>query len=213
MPASAMAGALLSYYRRFARRDSMPREQGGIHMRSAFGIVAAAILLGTVATASAQMETGTVVRVDPQSKVVVLEDGRMYRVTPNTLLVVENQPAQIATLTPGQRVTIQSGEVVMLRNGQYVTVAPAPAGVAQGPAVVAQAPVPATAVPVGVRQTIRGTVTEVDSDGEVKIKTDRDSFEIKVPTEALRQIKKGDNVTLDLIITPPGAPSASPATR
>jgi preprotein translocase subunit YajC len=166
-------------------------------MRSAFGMVAAALLLGTVGVASAQMETGTVVRVDPQSKVVVLEDGRMYRVTPSTVLVVDNQRAPITALAPGQRVMIQSGEVVMLRDGQYVAVAPAPA----------------TAVPVGVRQTIRGTVTDVDSDGEVKIKTERDSFEIKVPTEAIRQIKKGDNVTLDVMITPPGAPSASPAVR
>jgi preprotein translocase subunit YajC len=168
-------------------------------MRSAIAFVAAALLLGTVAVATAQMETGRVIRVDPQSRVVVLEDGRMYRVTPNTVLVVDNQPAQITTLAPGQRVTIQSGEVVMLRDGQFVTVA--------------QAPTPATAVPVGVRQTIRGRVTEVDSDGEVKIKTDRDSFEIKVPTEALRQIKKGDLVTLVGVITPPGAPAASPATR
>ena len=30
--------------------------------------------------------SGTVVRVDPQSKVVLLDDGRMYRVTPNTVL-------------------------------------------------------------------------------------------------------------------------------
>jgi hypothetical protein len=182
-------------------------------MRSAIGFVAAALLLGTVAVASAQIETGTVFRVDPQSRVVVLEDGRMYRVTPSTLLVVDNQPAQITALVPGQRVTIQSGEVVMLRDGQYVALAPAPAVIGQAPAVITQAPAPATAVPIGVRQTIRGKVASVDSDGEVKIKTDRDSFEIKVPTEALRQIRKGDNVTLDVMITPPGAPSASPPLR
>jgi hypothetical protein len=85
--------------------------------------------------------------------------------------------------------------------------------IGQSPAVVTQAPVPATAVPVGVRQTIRGTVTEVESDGEVEIKTDRDSFEIKLPTEAVRSIKKGDHVTLDVMITPLGAPAASPPQR
>jgi hypothetical protein len=180
-------------------------------MRSAIGFVAAALLLGTVTVASAQIETGTVLRVDPQSRVVVLEDGRMYRVTPSTVLAVDNQPAQITALVPGQRVTIQSGEVVMLREGQYVAVTPVPAVIGQAPTVITQAP--ATAVPIGVRQTIRGTVTDVDSDGEVKIKTDRDSFEIKVPTEALRQIRKGDHVTLDVMITPPGAPSASPPLR
>jgi hypothetical protein len=183
-------------------------------MRSTFALAAAVLLLGTVAVASAQMETGTVVRVDPQSRVVVLEDGRMYRVTPNTVLVVDNQPAPITALAPGQRVVIQSGEVVMLRNGQYVAVAPPPGVVSQNPVVVTQAPAaPGMAVPVGVRQTVYGTITEVDSGGEVKIKTPNDSFEIKVPKETLRQIKKGDNVTLEVTITPPGAPAASPATR
>jgi hypothetical protein len=185
-------------------------------MRSAFTFVAAALLLGTVAVAAAQsVETGTVVRIDPQSKVVVLDDGRMYRVTQNTVLVVDNQPALITALVPGQRVMIQSGEVVALRGGQYIAVSPSTAVVTPAPpTVVAQAPAaPATAVPVGVRQTIYGTITDVDRSGEVKIKTQRDSFEIKVAPEALRQIKKGDNVTLDLTITPLGAPSASPATR
>lgn len=175
-------------------------------MRAAVGLVAAALLLGTVTVAAAQTQTGTVVRVDPRSRVVVLADGRMYRVTPDTLLVVENQPASIETLSPGQRVLIHSGEVVALRNGQYVAVVPTP-----GETVVAQSPT--MAVPVGVRQTILGRVDDVDSDGEVKIKTDRDSFEIKVSPEAVRQIKEGDNVTLEVTITPPGAPAASPSTR
>src|SRR6185312_1268152 len=142
-------------------RATLPgRADGRIRMRSTMAFVAAALLLGTVAVASAQMETGTVVRVDPQSRVVLLDDGRMYRVTPNTMLVVENQPATLGTLVPGQRVMIQSGEVVVLRNGQYVTAAaPAPAVVAQAPAVVT--PAPSMAVPVGVRQTIYGTVTDV----------------------------------------------------
>ena len=83
--------------------------------------------------------------------------------------------------------------------------------VTQAPTVVT--PAPATAVPMGLRQTFHGIVTDVDKDGEVKIKTQRDSFEIKVGPEALRQIKKGDAVTLDLTIAPPGAPAASPPTR
>ena len=178
-------------------------------MRTLIGLVAASLLLGTVAVAAAQVETGIVFRVDPQSRVVVLEDGRMYRVASGTVLTVDNQPAPIAALVPGQRVTIQAGEVVMLRDGQYVTVAQVPAA-GQAPTVIAPAPVPA---PVGVRQTIRGRISSVDSDGEVEIKTDRDSFEIKVPTEMLRHIRKGDNVTLDVLITPPGAPSASPPVR
>jgi hypothetical protein len=184
-------------------------------MRSAIGMVAAALLLGTASLATAQaIETGTVVRVDPQSRVVMLDDGRMYRVTPSTVLVVGNQPAPFTSLLPGQRVVIQYGEPVTLQSGQYVAASPsgtvvtspAPAVVAPAPpgTVVAQAPV--TSVPVGVRQTIYGTITDVDRSGEVKIKTERDSFEVKVAPEALRQIKKGDRVTMDLTITPFGSP-------
>jgi preprotein translocase subunit YajC len=190
-------------------------------MRSIVGFVAGLLLLGAAAVTTAQtaIQTGTVVRIDPQSSVVVLDDGRMYRVTPNTMLVVDDRPTTITALRPGHRVVIQSGEVVAIRDGRYVTVAPPPAVVTQAPptvitqappAVVTQAPPPATAVPVGVRQSFHGTVESVDRDGEVKIKTERDSFEVKVGTEALRSIKKGDNVVIDLTITPPGAPSASP---
>ena len=180
-------------------------------MRSILGSVAGVLLLGAATVASAQsMETGTVVRIDPQSKVVILDDGRMYRVTDNTVLVVDNQRAPFTALMPGQRVVIQSGEVVALRGGQYVAVNPGTAVVTPAPPVVAQAPTVVTPVPVGLRQTFYGTVTNVDKDGEVKIKTQRDSFEIKVGPEALRQIKKGDAVTLDLTIAPPGAPAASP---
>ena len=93
------------------------------------------MLLGTVAVAwhAQSIETGTVVRIDPQSRVVILDDGRMYRVTENTVLVVDNQPAPFTALVPGQRVMIQSGEVVALRGGQYVAVSPSPAVVAPAP--------------------------------------------------------------------------------
>jgi hypothetical protein len=187
-------------------------------MRSVFGFVAGALLLGTVAGASAQsIESGTVIRIDPQSSVLMLEDGRMYRVTPNTVLVVDKRPAPIATLRPGQRVVIQSGEVVVLRDGQYVTLSPPPTAVTQAPAAaVTQAPpavvaqAPATAVPAGVRQTIYGRIYEVEPNGEVTIRIEGDTFEMKLNPDATRWVKKGDTVTIDLTFTPPGAPAASP---
>ena len=191
-------------------------------MRSILGPVAGVLLLGAATLASAQgMETGTVVRIDPQSRVIMLDDGRLYRVTPDTVLLVDNQQAQLATLAPGQRVVIRSGEVVALQNGQYVAVRPGTTVVTPAPTVVTPAPAPAVvaqapataAVPVGLKQTFYGTVTDVDKNGDVKIKTQRDSFEIRVGPESLRQVKKGDSVTLDLTIAPPGTPAASPATR
>jgi hypothetical protein len=176
-------------------------------MRSRIALFAIAVVLSTAALASAQsVESGTVVRVDPQSSVVVLDDGRMYRVTPSTVFMIDNRPTAFTVLRSGDRVVIQSGEPVVFREGRYVAMtAPAPAP----PTVIAQAPppppAPQVAVPVGVRQTIYGTVTDVDHDGKIKIKTERDSFEARVSPEALRQVKKGDNVVIDLTISPPGA--------
>jgi hypothetical protein len=185
-------------------------------MRSRIAIFALALVLGVAAVASAQtaVYSGTVVRTDPQSSVVMLEDGRMYRVTPNTVVMIDNRPAAFTMLRAGDRVVIQSAEPVLYRDGRYIAVQPPPA-----PTVVTQAPPPppvivqtppaatARAVPLGVRQTIYGTITDVDSDGKVKIKTDRDSFEARIGPDALRQVKKGDNVVIDLTISPPGAAS------
>jgi hypothetical protein len=177
-------------------------------MRAIHGVVTGALLLGSVAVAAAQSaESGTVIRIDPRSSVIMLADGRMFRVTPNTVLVVDNQPAQVATLRPGQRVVIQSGEVVALRDGQYVTVTP-PVVAQAPPPVLAQAP--ATAVPAGVRQTIYGVVEEVERNGEVTVRTESDTFEVKLNPQAMPHLRKGDTVTIDLTFTARGAPAASP---
>ena len=183
-------------------------------MRSRIALFAIALVLSTAALVSAQtaVESGTVVRVDPQSSVVVLDDGRIYRVTSNTVFLIDNRPTAFNVLRSGDRVVIQSGEPVVFREGRYVAMAPTGVVTQAPPPVVVQAPPPPapaarTAVPLGVRQTVYGTVTDVDRDGKIKIKTDRDSFEARVSPEALRQIKKGDNVVIDLTISPPGAAS------
>ena len=193
-------------------------------MRFRIAILAIALVLvaGGVAVAQTVIDgsTGTIVRIDPQSNVVMLDDGRMYRVTPSTVLLVDNRPAALATLRPGERVIIQAGEPVLYREGRYVTVQAAPPSATvttMSPSVVAQTQPPAAVVvpapaaaPVGVRQTLYGTIDDVDRNGKVKIKTDRDSFEARVAPDALRQIRKGDNVVIDLTIVPPGTPAASP---
>jgi len=196
-------------------------------MRSRIAVltIALALVAGGVAVAQTTIDagTGTIVRIDPQSNVIMLDDGRMYRVTSSTVLLVDNRPAALATLRPGERVIVQAGEPVLYREGRYVTVQAAPPSATvttmppPPPPVVAQTPPPAAVVvpapratPVGVRQTLYGTVDDVDRNGKVKIKTDRDSFEARVAPDALRQIRKGDNVVIDLTIVPPGTPAASP---
>jgi len=133
---------------------------------------------------------GTVVRVDAPQQVVVLDDGRMYQVATNTMYV-NGQPVVITSVQPGTRVMLRQPAVVEYRDGRYVAVAPVAAGV------------PAT----GMRQTIYGRVTDVDRDGEIRVRTDKGSFEMRLPSTA--GIKKGDAVQMDVTISP-GGPAASP---
>lgn len=73
--------------------------------------------------------TGTVVRVDPNANVVVMEDGRMYQVAGDSTVFIDNQPARVTTLRPGSRVVLRSPRPVTYREGQYVVVQqPGPGG-------------------------------------------------------------------------------------
>jgi len=197
-------------------------------MRSRIAVFVAVLSLTIAAIAAAQeaKDAGTIIRLDPQASVVMLEGGRMYRMTPSTAILVDDRPTSFKALRPGERISIQDGEPVLYRDGRYIALKPAPAPtVAQAPPpAVAQTPPPAhapppvvteappsdTAVaaePLTVRRTIYGTVTDVDSDGKIKVKTDGDSFEARVSPDALREINKGDTVVIHLSISPPGAAS------
>lgn len=105
-----------------------------------------ALATGVAAHAQTAIDArGTVVRLDAPANVVMLDDGRLYQITPNTVVMVNNQPVPIAALQPGAVVMIRSAEIVTLRNGQYVAVGPAvpPPAPAPPPAVVVTPPAPA----------------------------------------------------------------------
>jgi hypothetical protein len=158
----------------------------------------------------AALERGTVTRYDAASGVVVLDDGRMYRVGPTTRVLVDDRPVEVRSLAPGTVVVIRSGEPVAYRDGQYVAIAPSTAAV---PTVVVSQPGTVAAVP-SARHRMYGQVTDVDRDGEITVKTGDGEIEFRVSPDAARTIKKGDTVTLDVTIAPPGtSPSASPPTR
>ncbi len=177
-------------------------------MAKRIAVITCAVVLALAGGAWAQAPTvtieerGTIARLDPQSNVIVLEDGRIFRMTPNTVVLLNNQPVTYETLAPGRNIVIRGGEVLAVRNGQYV-VATAPATV--GTTVTA---VPAT------RQTVYGRVTDVDKDGEITVKTPKGEIEVRFSPDAARTVKKGDTVQLDVTIMPPGSmPAASPATK
>ena len=105
-------------------------------MTRILGLAACALVLLTVTAVSAQqVVTGTVIRIDQPAGVVVLDNGHMYRATPQTVFFVNNRPMSLATLQPGTPVVVQYGQPVFYREGQYVVLGPSvPAGTVIAPA-------------------------------------------------------------------------------
>ncbi len=162
-------------------------------MHNRLTIVIAAFVLSVTTAAVAQTAvdvSGRVVRVDPGAQIVILDNNQAFRVTPNTTLLVNNQPVTLRAVQPGQAVVIRSGEAVA------ITAPPPPPVTAQAPGSTVVVAPPAASAALA-QQTIYGRVTDVDR-GEVKIKTDNDSFEVKMPREAAAQVRKGDTVRLDI---------------
>ncbi|MGH6690215.1 MAG: hypothetical protein ACREF4_06000 [Gammaproteobacteria bacterium] len=80
------------------------------------------VVIGLAASAASGQDvyTGTVTRIDQAGHVIIFEDGRMYRMVPSSVVLVDNQPIMYTTLQPGARVVIRGGEPVLFRDGQYV---------------------------------------------------------------------------------------------
>lgn len=196
-------------------------------LRMTLAIAVLALVGAVAAPAGAADVTGRVIRIEPEHHVVVLSDGRTYRLSSNTVVYVGDRAVTLGALSPGQTVVIRSGQAAEIQNGQTITVspgqpatpaAPGPAAasgpaVAPGPAAAPGSTVvvtpPATTSP-GVRQTLYGRVDDVDDDGTVKIDTGRDSFKVTLSRDLVRQIREGDTVQLDLTVVPAGTPAASP---
>ena len=85
------------------------------------GLAACAlVLLGMTSASAQQVVTGTVVRIDQPSNVIVLDNGQMYQATPQTVFMVNNRPIGFTQITPGTPVVVQYGQPVVYQNGRYV---------------------------------------------------------------------------------------------
>ena len=92
--------------------------------------VVLALTLTTGMAVQAGEGKGKVIKLDSPARVVVLEDGSMYRVVPDTVFLVEEKPVKFEALQPGTTVVIQSGEPVQFKDGKYIILQPSasPAG-------------------------------------------------------------------------------------
>ena len=93
-------------------------------------IVTFAVAVGLALTTVSAVQAGgveykgTVTRLDADAKVVIMDDGKMYRVVPDTVVIVEEKPVQFDVLQPGASVTIRAGEPVEFREGKYIVITP-----------------------------------------------------------------------------------------
>lgn len=87
-------------------------------------LACALVVIGLAASGAIGQDvySGTVTRIDQPARVIIFEDGRMYRVAPSTMLLVDDRPMIYSSLQPGSRVVVRAGEPVMFREGQYVVV-------------------------------------------------------------------------------------------
>lgn len=120
-------------------------------------MIASVLALLVAPAAMAQPSTpsldqgGIVERIDDTGQVIVLQGGRMYRVTPSTVLYVNNQPVAFSGVRPGQTIVVRSGQPVVYQDGHYVVVSPGSSTVVT--------PGGSVATPGGTVTTPSGTVT------------------------------------------------------
>lgn len=189
-------------------------------LRTAALVAVLALAGATGAAGQTSGVTGRIERIDAGQQVLVLSDGRVYRLTPETVIYVDRQRVAPTALAAGQTVVVQAGDAVTVQNGKEIVVSrgeptQAPPGASQ---VVILSPPPAPSAapapgPPPVRQTLYGRVDDVDDDGTIKVDTGPDSFKVRMNRELVRQFREGDTVQIEMTIVPAGTPAASPATR
>jgi hypothetical protein len=95
-------------------------------MRRILVLTCALALVAATNAAAQEVITGTVARVEPGASVIVLSDGRMYQTSPDSVIIVNEQPTTLVTLEPGTQVVLRSATPVTYRDGQYVVVTESP---------------------------------------------------------------------------------------
>lgn len=146
-------------------------------------VICAVMLLALVPVAGAEDITGVVLRTDAPAHVIVLEEGRMYRVSGDDVVLVNGQPVTLDTLQPGTRVVLRGAAPVALRDGTYVVIAE-PGATVSDPAALPRATV-VTPPAVISQPMVRGTVVRVDERQGIVVLDDGRSVQTGAETVAL----------------------------
>lgn len=83
-----------------------------------------ALIVPANARAQALVDEGRLIRLDPPSRVVTLDDGRMYRAVAGTAFSVDSRPETFEGLRPGVWLVVTAGEPVAYRRGRYIALPP-----------------------------------------------------------------------------------------
>ncbi|HEV8639990.1 MAG TPA: hypothetical protein VGV13_02715 [Methylomirabilota bacterium] len=134
-------------------------------------LTACALVLGlTLAAGADEVITGTVVRVDENAGVIVLDDARMYRVADGDAVLVDIRTMELREIKPGARVVIRSGQPVEYRDGQYVVITQP--GLAPSTTATIVTPPPPPAPIVLTEGVVTGTVSGVDAPASMVVLSD-----------------------------------------
>jgi hypothetical protein len=134
-------------------------------------LTACALVLGLALAAGAdEVITGTVVRVDENAGVIVLDDARMYRVADGGTVLVDSRTMELREIKPGARVVIRSGQPVEYRDGQYVVITQP--GLAPSTTATIVTPPPPPAPIVLTEGVVTGTVSGVDAPASMVVLSD-----------------------------------------
>jgi hypothetical protein len=120
-------------------------------------LACALVVIGLAASAAVGQDVyvGTITRTDGPHQVIIFNDGRMYRVMPGTMLLVNDQPIVYPSLQPGTGVTVRGGQPVVFRDGQYVVVG--------APAMTSSTTTVTTVTTPGLLASASGVVSDYDS--------------------------------------------------
>ena len=65
---------------------------------------------------------GTIVKFEQPAQVVVLDDGRMFQIRRETVMMIDSKPVTVTQLEPGRVIILRSAVPVTFKDGKYIII-------------------------------------------------------------------------------------------